>query len=213
MIDYEISRCTRRCFESGRELRPGEVVYSLLMSEGHDVVRRDCSEEAWQGPPEGTVGWWKTQLPKPDSSAPRMAPPQVIAQRFDHLVAHEADPQLLTVMALLMIRKRILKEDDVAVERRGPTWRLHCPLMEQTYEIPRIEVDSQRVAGLQHALMELLYGDEETAIDSVLNETASEAETERGSDAANDENGSEVEDELLSSAEQAEGDESLRDSD
>lgn len=176
MIDYEISRCTRRCFRSGRELRPGEVVYSLLISEGESIVRRDCSLEAWQGPPDEAVGWWKTQLPKPDHAAPKMASPLIIAQRFDQLVANEADPQLLTVMALLMVRKRILKEDDASLERKGAVWRLHCGLTEQTYEIPRVAVDPRRVQSLQEVLLELLYGDEELSLESLL-----QANAERGS--------------------------------
>lgn len=173
MIDYEISRCTRRCYQTGRELRPGEVVYSLLLSDGKEIVRKDCSLEAWTGPPEDAIGWWKTQLPKPDNAAPRMAPPLIIAQRFDQLVANAADPQLLTVMALLMIRKRILKEDEASLERKNATWRLHCQLTEQTYEVPRVDVEPRRVLPLQEVLLELLYGDEEMSLESLIQATVS----------------------------------------
>ncbi len=49
MIDYQIQPSTRRCCASGRELRPGERYYSVLMEEDGKFVRKDYSVEAWQG--------------------------------------------------------------------------------------------------------------------------------------------------------------------
>ena len=64
MIDYEVQRCTRHCAATGRELQPGETFYSTLTAEGSQVVRHDYSVEAWQGPPEGVLGWWKSHMPR-----------------------------------------------------------------------------------------------------------------------------------------------------
>src|SRR5689334_22601085 len=65
MIDYEIGRCSRRCYITGRELREGEICYSALVPDGLTVVRRDYATEAWEGPPEGAIGWWKTVVVDP----------------------------------------------------------------------------------------------------------------------------------------------------
>ncbi len=53
MLDFEIQRCTRRCAKTDRELAAGETYYSVLISTGGKVERRDYSAEAWEGSPEG----------------------------------------------------------------------------------------------------------------------------------------------------------------
>ena len=84
-MDYEIQRCTRHCATTGRELAPGESFYSTLAAQGAELVRRDYSTEAWTGPPEGIVGWWKSQMPDPRARRAQMAPNDVILELFDQL--------------------------------------------------------------------------------------------------------------------------------
>lgn len=69
-MDYEVQRCTRHCATSGREFTPGESFYSVLVAEGAELKRYDYSTEAWTGPAEGVVAWWKSQMP--DRNAKRM---------------------------------------------------------------------------------------------------------------------------------------------
>ena len=63
MLDFEINRCSRRCSHSDRELKAGEPVYSVLVSRGAQVVRLDYASESWPGPPEESIGWWKSVVP------------------------------------------------------------------------------------------------------------------------------------------------------
>ena len=51
MIDYQIQPSTRRCCVSGRELRPGERCFTVLLDQGGRFVRRDYAPESWAGPP------------------------------------------------------------------------------------------------------------------------------------------------------------------
>ena len=74
-MDYEVQRCTRHCCATGRELAPGEEFYSVLIAEGAELVRLDYAVEAWEGPPEGAVGWWKSQMPNPQRQRGCTGPP------------------------------------------------------------------------------------------------------------------------------------------
>ena len=47
VFDFEIQNCTRRCAETDRELKPGDVYYSVLIADGASIVRRDYAEDAW----------------------------------------------------------------------------------------------------------------------------------------------------------------------
>ena len=57
--EYKVSRCSRQCHALQRPLREGEWYYSVVLESGDEYVRQDFSAESWQGPPEGTIGWWK----------------------------------------------------------------------------------------------------------------------------------------------------------
>ncbi|XZE54868.1 hypothetical protein SH139x_000849 [Planctomycetaceae bacterium SH139] len=47
-----------------------------MVSESADdsLVRIDISAQAWNGPPEGTVGWWKSRMPEAGQRKLKLAP-------------------------------------------------------------------------------------------------------------------------------------------
>ena len=63
MTEYQIEANTRRCTASGRELKPGERFFSVLLDQGGKFQRKDYGSEAWQGPPEGTFSFWTGKIP------------------------------------------------------------------------------------------------------------------------------------------------------
>ena len=84
-MDFEVQRCSRQCSKTERQLEPGETFYSALMVEGADVVRFDFSAEAWEGPPEGALGWWKSVMPTPNAKRLNWAPNDVMLELFEQL--------------------------------------------------------------------------------------------------------------------------------
>ncbi len=161
MLDFEVQRCTRRCAALDRELAPGETFYSVLIPQGGNVVRRDYSAEAWQGPPEEAIGWWKSQMP--DAAGARkvtLAPNDVILQYFEQLEG-EADKQdMRYVLALLMIRRRILRLEDTEKDEQGQeTLVLFCTRNDAEYRTPVVVPTEARAAEIQAELMKLLYSE------------------------------------------------------
>ena len=72
MTEYQIQPNTRRCSVSGRELKPGERYYSVLLDEAGKFVRRDYAAEAWQGPPADAFSFWAGRVP---AAGDRKRPP------------------------------------------------------------------------------------------------------------------------------------------
>ena len=161
MLDFDIQRCTRRCAALERELAPGETFYSVLMPQGADVVRVDYSEDGWSGAPEGALGWWKSQMP--DAAGNRkaaLAPGEVVLQYFEQLENDEARQDLRYVLALLMIRRRIMRLDDTQTDEQGQeTLVLHCPRNEADYRTPVVVPDDARAAEIQDELSRLLFSE------------------------------------------------------
>ena len=158
MMDYEVQRCTRHCAITGRELTPGELVYSALLTEGKELVRKDFAADAWQGPPEGAIGWWQSRIPAPDSAKRRWAPNDVMLQLFEELEQQPARQDMRYVLALLLVRRRVMRVEE---EERPPEGQemlvLYCPRREATYHVPVVMPDETRIQEIQDELSRLLF--------------------------------------------------------
>lgn len=160
MLDFDIQRCTRKCFAAERELRPGEMYYSVLVQQGADVVRRDYSEAAWMGPPEGTIGFWKSQMPGAGVKKLHWAPNDVMLHYFEQLAEIEDKQDVRYVLALLMIRRRVVRQEATETDERGREIAvLFCPKNEQEYRTPIVLPAAERVTEIQNELAQLLYAD------------------------------------------------------
>lgn len=158
MIDFDISRCTRKCASTDRELRAGETCYSVLVAEGADTVRRDYAAEAWQGPPEGAIGWWKSVVVDPNAKRMHWAPSDVMLNYFVQLEGNPAAEDTRYVLGLLLVRKRILRNE--SIEKDEATGRetlvLYSPRQECEYRVPVVLPSAERVEAIQNELAQLL---------------------------------------------------------
>ncbi len=160
MIDYEVQRCTRRCAHSGRELQPGETFYSTLTAESAEVVRRDYSVEAWQGPPSGVLGWWKSHMPQRDARKMHFAPNDVMLDLLESFESQPARQDMRYVLALLLIRRRVVRLEDTEQDETGREISvLYCPRREATYRVPTVMPGAGRIVEIQEELSRLLFAD------------------------------------------------------
>ncbi|REK15800.1 MAG: hypothetical protein DWQ37_08255 [Planctomycetota bacterium] len=160
MIDYEVQRCTRHCAETGRELQPGEVFYSTLRSEGSQVVRHDYSQDAWQGPPEGVLGWWKSQMPERHAKKLRLAPNDVMLELLEGLENQDDQQDMRYVLSLLLIRRRVVRLEDTETDDSGSEVSLlYCPRRQTTYRVTTVTPSAERTAQIQDELSRLLFAD------------------------------------------------------
>ena len=156
-MEYEVQRCTRHCCQSGRELAPGETCYSALISEGADLLRQDYAADAWQGPPDGAVGWWKGQIPDPKTNKMHWAPNDVMLQFFDELAERPDRQDMRYVLSLLMVRRRVMRlEETRRDEQGGEVMVLYCPRRETSYEVSVVTPDQPRIDEIQQELARLL---------------------------------------------------------
>jgi hypothetical protein len=161
MFDFDIQRCTRKCFATERELRAGEHYYSVLVQQGADVIRRDYAESAWQGPPEGTIGVWKSQMPGAGNKKLHWAPNDVMLHYFEQLAEIEEKRDVRYVLALLMIRRRVVRQESTETDEQGREVAvLFSPKTEQEYRVVVELPAAQRVQEIQNELASLLYAGE-----------------------------------------------------
>ena len=158
MLDFDVQRFTRQCCETDRQFEPGDVVYSAIVAVGANVIRKDFSEKVWTGPPEGTIGWWKSQVPDAQATRMHWAPNDVILHYFEQLEGDTEKADMRYVLALLMIRRRIVRlEETEADEQDGDTLVLYCPRNEREYRVTTATPSESRVDEIQNELAELLF--------------------------------------------------------
>lgn len=106
--EYKINRTTRRCHVSDRPLQPGETYYSVVTEHDEEFKRVDIAADAWTGPPENCVGYWKNRVPRPEEKKRELAPPEVLIEILRSMTEpHQTKMRYL--LALMLMRKRHLR--------------------------------------------------------------------------------------------------------
>ena len=168
MLDFDVQRCTRRCAATDRELKAGETCYSVLVQQGSNVVRRDYAAEAWPGPPEQSLGWWKAVVPEGAAQRVAWAPNDLMLDYFDRLEERPDKADVRYVLALLLVRRRLLRHDESATARTDDDQLvLFCPRNEREYRVPAVLPDDERVKEIQQELSSLLFGDGQAMLDAL----------------------------------------------
>ena len=158
MVDFEVQRCTRRCAETDEEFKAGEEFYSVLVSEGAEVVRRDYASSVWKGPPDANLGWWKSQMPDINQRKLHWAPNDVMLHYFEQLDREPDKVHTRYILTLLMIRRRILKLVETEQDDQGrEILVVYCSKNENEYRILVAQPTPELAGQIQTELAKLLF--------------------------------------------------------
>lgn len=87
----------------------GEEFFSALVRGPGGLARLDVSAEAWDGPPAGTIAWWKSRHLPPGAAGPVLAPVDVLLDTLEALEDQPDDAPLRYLLALQLVRRRVLR--------------------------------------------------------------------------------------------------------
>jgi len=110
--DWPIKQRSDYCHATRRPFAPGELFYTLLHRDGDGFRREDLSEEAWLNRNENIqpFSFWKTKF-EPEVSAPEPLPKENAETLFRRLIVQaDAPPHACFVLAVMLERKRVLKQ-------------------------------------------------------------------------------------------------------
>lgn len=136
-MDLKLHKPQVTCAVTGRGFAPGEPFHSALVRGPGAIERVDVCDEAWQGPPAGTVAWWRSRYPAAGATGPTLAPVEVLLDALESL-EEAADEPLRYLLALQLVRRRVLRiidqepdaADDGAVvftcRKRGRDYRVRA---------------------------------------------------------------------------------------
>lgn len=147
-----------------RPLEPGESFFSVVREGGDgNLERQDISAKAWQGPPEDAIGWWRGRMPERGAAKLVLAPDAVLVDILRQLVANQQQPQLTYLLALLLLRRRVvrtvdgLREPESADHATVAVMAVEVIADGQTIEVPECAISRADSVRLRDELNELLY--------------------------------------------------------
>ena len=159
MQDFDFKRCTRKCDTTDREIEPGERYFSAIIDDGEEVIRKDFAEDQWSTPPEGCIGWWQSRVPVLEKGKIYWAPNPVLLAYFDALMSKPDQSNYAYVMALLLIRKRILQWKDSMVRAEVEFMLVRNPKTKETLEVQVTNISPAQIQAIQDELAEQLFTD------------------------------------------------------
>jgi hypothetical protein len=172
--EYKVSRPTRRCAAADRPLREGEWYFSAIFEHGDDYVRRDYAAENWQGPPEGTIGYWKRRMPTQSDKIRVLAPPEVLVDLIRQMERFPARVKSRYLLALMLMRRRILRPGPATIAS-SPTRMLLIVISDSSeIEIDVCEISPRESESLRAELDELLYTEADSQADLDLDPSSDE---------------------------------------
>lgn len=122
------------------------------------MVRKDYSADHWPGAPQDAIGWWKAEMPDASARKVSWAPNDAILGFFTELLEKPDRADQLYILALLLIRKRIVRlEESQRNELGDEEMLLYCPSNEKEYCVTVAEPSADRVEQIQDELAQLLF--------------------------------------------------------
>ena len=162
MEDYNIERpTTNTCFATKREFQPGETYYAVVVANGKNLVRRDYSQEAWQAHPvENPVAVWRCTVAKKSEPVKSWRSiNEVLLSLFDKLYQQTTEPDKLYILALLLVRRHLMRLEESTPEMRAEhVLELYSPQRDQTYTLTEAAPSAERQEEIQRELAFLLRG-------------------------------------------------------
>src|SRR6266404_3501813 len=158
MMEYQIQSNTRRCAITGRELRPGEKFFSVLLEEGGKFLRQDYSTEAWHGPPQGSFSFWAGHIPVGEEGKRLPIDEELLMDCLQRLEG-EREPARVNfryVVALLLMRRKRLRFDEARMEGDQEILSLRCVRTRNTYRVLNPRLTEEEMAAVQEEVFKVL---------------------------------------------------------
>ena len=157
--EWNIAKSQRRCL-CGREFEENETYFAALYEEGADFVRRDYCLDCWPGARErgGFFSFWKTTAAPKDQRRKLFADDQVLLDFFLRLenAQEEQHRHFFYILALILMRKKVLKFEDIERQEGRESLILRYPPEDRTFRVEDPRLGEDQIEALKDQLSEIL---------------------------------------------------------
>ncbi len=164
-MEYKVRPLGKTCAQTGAPLKPGAPCYSVLVERNGQLERFDYNVDAWQGPPENSIGYWQCLAPVPEIKQVNTIDAEVLLQLFEQMLEEQqpAREKLLYVLALFLLQRRRLRLDGSHTTAEGEFLDLSGSRGEGPFAVRDQQLSQEEIKELQAALTTQLNSDWEAA--------------------------------------------------
>ena len=147
-MEWEIAQGDTSCAQCGRNFADTEEYYSALRETTEGFERRDYCLSCWNASDSGLFSFWRTRARLEPEPPKRFVSDEVILEFFDRLSqsAGGGKRKVFFITAVLLLRKRLLKEKARVRDGGISKWVLWCPALEKTYEVEDAGIAEEEIA-------------------------------------------------------------------
>ena len=156
--DWPIKHRADACAVTHRPFSEGEQFYTLLFREGTGFRREDLSEEAWASRNENIrpFSFWKTRYEPPPVSPPEPLAKESAEELLRRLLAENRQPNACYVLALMLERKRVLKQVKTEETESGAVLIYEHSKTGDVFIVPNVQLRLDELEAVQNEVAHLL---------------------------------------------------------
>ncbi len=161
MSQWDVARCGGMCVATNRQLHEGEEHYAVLYEEGESFRREDYSLEAWQGPPANAYCCFKTRVPMKEKKKRLLVDDNLLVSFFCRLENDDQEVRVhfRFVLALILLRKRILKYEETLMEEGKELWAMRLVKEQTIHKVLNPRLNDEQIEKVSNQLGVILHGD------------------------------------------------------
>jgi hypothetical protein len=164
--DFPIGHLSGQCAACCQPLQPGQVYYAVIWQQDEQYIRKDFDEKCWTAPPPDALGAWRAKVPVSQARPrPKHVPARLLMDVFERLGETDgaAPAKMRFVLALLLMRRRLLRDGGLREEAGVQTWHMKRPADQVEFDVVCPPLSEQDTEELSQQMMDLLSGLDEQA--------------------------------------------------
>ena len=158
--EWPIKHRADACAATNRPFAEGEQFYTLLFREGNGFRREDLSEEAWTARNENIrpFSFWKSRYELPPPAPPETLAKENAEELLRRLLAENAQPNACFVLAVMLERKRVLKQVKTEETDGGTVLIYEHAKNGDVFIVPNVQLRLDELEDIQNEVASLLKG-------------------------------------------------------
>ena len=160
--EYNISKAASLCVACQRQLQVGEEFVATVKEVQEELLREDFCSACWQGrqdqPNPDILGLWHTKVPAKAEKKRLFVDDELLVSFFERLEGAEeaARVNFRFVLALVLMRKKILIYDRMEKADGKETWLMHFKGKTEVQKVTDPHMDDEKIAEVSKSLGEIL---------------------------------------------------------
>ena len=161
MEQWEVARCGGVCAATGRGLEENEEYFAVLFEDAESFRREDYSLDGWEGPPADAYCHFRTRVPVREKKKRLLVDDDVLLNFFLRLSEEEQESRLhfRFVLALILMRKRILKYEDTTRTDGQEYWHMRQIKEQTVHRVFNPQLNDTQIEAVSRELGAILHGD------------------------------------------------------